>query len=376
MIRCRIGYSIMLLSVACLYFFENNAGTRILLTASIVLPAWSLFCARQIAGKVGCRLALPEKLQKKEIVQGKCHITGAMLLPCCAVVCKLDIRNPLVCEGSAKELQTGSDAVSFSLSSACCGQLQVRMAIVEVRDWFGLWRFPLSVSAERSVPVLPRLHEVRIDLTETENWTASGQKNGGSRQKTGEPDSEIREYVPGDPVRQIHWKLSAKTDRLLLRENELSGGTELLLMLETALAGHSPKDMEAAVEGLLSASYALAQAAFRHDVCWYDHGSGELKWVEVETAREYDRLQKAILQSSSNEQAENLGEIFKSHYPHAHPARVIVFSPHAFSDVTSLLAEHTAVTMVLPENVPYGVVERGVSIITLPDLLGRQGKRI
>ena len=235
-----------------------------------------------------------------------------------------------------KGTANGSDAVLFSLSSACCGQLQVRMAIVEVRDWFGLWRFPLSVSAERSVPVLPRLHEVRIDLTETENWTASGQKNGGSRQKTGEPDSEIREYVPGDPVRQIHWKLSAKTDRLLLRENELRRHG-IALMLETALAAQ-PKDMDAAVEGLLSASYALAQAAFQHDVCWYDHGSGELKWVEVETAREYDRLQKAILNLLKRTGGKP-GEIFKSHYPHAHPARVIVFSPHAFSDVTSLLAE-------------------------------------
>ena len=28
---------------------------------------------------------------------------------------------------------------------------------------------------------------------------------------------EIREYIPGDPVRSIHWKLSAKSDRLMVR---------------------------------------------------------------------------------------------------------------------------------------------------------------
>ncbi|MBQ6175028.1 MAG: DUF58 domain-containing protein [Clostridia bacterium] len=39
--------------------------------------------------------------------------------------------------------------------------------------------------------------------------------------ETGEPDV-IRDYVPGDSIRRIHWKLSAKTDRLLIREDSLS----------------------------------------------------------------------------------------------------------------------------------------------------------
>ena len=29
---------------------------------------------------------------------------------------------------------------------------------------------------------------------------------------------DIREYVPGDDIRSIHWKLSSKTENLILRE--------------------------------------------------------------------------------------------------------------------------------------------------------------
>ena len=29
---------------------------------------------------------------------------------------------------------------------------------------------------------------------------------------------DIREYVPGDDIRSIHWKLSSKTDTLILKE--------------------------------------------------------------------------------------------------------------------------------------------------------------
>ena len=45
-----------------------------------------------------------------------------------------------------------------------------------------------------------------------------------ARDDTGRSDDaipgDIRDYVPGDPVRRIHWKLSAKMDRLLVRQDE------------------------------------------------------------------------------------------------------------------------------------------------------------
>lgn len=46
----------------------------------------------------------------------------------------------------------------------------------------------------------------------------------------------IRPYVPGDPVRQIHWKLSAKTGQTLLREIGLpqTGGILLALAVDGA----------------------------------------------------------------------------------------------------------------------------------------------
>ena len=40
--------------------------------------------------------------------------------------------------------------------------------------------------------------------------------------ETDEP-GDLRPYVPGDPVRRIHWKLSVKKDELLIREAENQG---------------------------------------------------------------------------------------------------------------------------------------------------------
>ena len=44
--------------------------------------------------------------------------------------------------------------------------------------------------------------------------------------------SDIREFLPGDKLRQIHWKLSARTDQLLVKETGRPKGFPILLFLE------------------------------------------------------------------------------------------------------------------------------------------------
>lgn len=44
--------------------------------------------------------------------------------------------------------------------------------------------------------------------------------DSAARPTGGAAGGSLREYVPGDPIRRIHWKLSAKTGRLLLRQEE------------------------------------------------------------------------------------------------------------------------------------------------------------
>lgn len=39
----------------------------------------------------------------------------------------------------------------------------------------------------------------------------------------------LREYAPGDSLRQIHWKLSSKLDRLVIREPGMPAARTLLV---------------------------------------------------------------------------------------------------------------------------------------------------
>lgn len=75
-------------------------------------------------------------------------------------------------------------------------------------DVFGLFSNKAGYDAvKRSVPVPPG------------KTAAEDSRRGPDRAGSGPGETfQIRPYVPGDPIRQLHWKLSAKLDQPLIRE--------------------------------------------------------------------------------------------------------------------------------------------------------------
>ena len=52
----------------------------------------------------------------------------------------------------------------------------------------------------------------------------------------------IREYTPGDSRRQIHWKSTAKTGQLMVRQFEESRRSRMAVVLSLALADYADED--------------------------------------------------------------------------------------------------------------------------------------
>ena len=65
---------------------------------------------------------------------------------------------------------------------------------------------------------------------------------------------QIREYVPGDSLRQIHWKLSAKAGRYMVRDAAKPVDHRLTIYVERRTAPPRLAD------GLMEAAVSLCQA--------------------------------------------------------------------------------------------------------------------
>lgn len=124
--------------------------------------------------------------------------------------CKGMIRARRITTGESFTVKNGS-----FLPTEHCGTLLCRAEKPRVCDYLGM--FSLRVTQRPAIPVVVRPRPVMmLHLPELDRYMARAWKpkaGGGFAE-----NHELRLYRPGDSMNQIHWKLSAKTGKYIVRE--------------------------------------------------------------------------------------------------------------------------------------------------------------
>jgi uncharacterized protein (DUF58 family) len=123
---------------------------------------------------------------------------------------------------------------------------------------FALFRKSRDVRAAAEVVVLPAL--VPIATGDAPEWWRAGEDPSGRRGRGGE-FMGLRPFQDGDDARDIHWRASAHTGRLVVREHEDEQQRTVVLALDNAAPAGAPADArdDAALERAigLCASFAM-----------------------------------------------------------------------------------------------------------------------
>lgn len=134
---------------------------------------------------------------------------------------------------------------------------------------FGLVQAERTVQVPGEVVVHPALYETHAPRAAGYDAMVGGNHRGGGLTTTGAHFHGVRPIQPGDPLRQIHWKASAKGLGLMVKtfEEELSGRVALLLVT-------SPSDSQQALDDAVRAAGSLVFAALDegHHVEWKQAG--------------------------------------------------------------------------------------------------------
>lgn len=332
MIRRRLAYALWLIAVSALYFFENNTGTRAVLIASLILPSSSILCAWMASRRAAFSLSAPDVCQAGEDVVCRLNVQHAPYFADAAGT--LAIVHLLTEETASLDFPANQ---SLTLPPLSGGVVTLTLQKAEIRDIFGLCRFPVHGETSSILVVLPRLFDAHVFLDESTSPLSEGAFTPVvSSLSSGSDTTSFREYLPGDSVRRIHWKLSGKMDKTMLRETNEPPSFGVLLNLCTAFSEPpAPDATEETLSALFSVSRALIQQGIPHFLS-VENGmpisvSSQDDWVQA--------MRQAFVPSARFETGDAL------HFSH-----IGVFSPRPDTDAVSLFRENR-VTLVLPESV-------------------------
>lgn len=122
------------------------------------------------------------------------------------------------------------------------GEAFFQVESVEVVDLFHILSFPISCVGEQkgySIGVVPHIRMLKDHniCNQVIHSAADSEPDEDTIEKStnqfgGFPGYEHRQYAPGDPVKRINWKLSAKKQELFVRLDEQQGGSGVAVILD------------------------------------------------------------------------------------------------------------------------------------------------
>jgi len=287
MAKNRAAYGLWLFGVIILHIFGNDFGTRVVLFASILIPAVLICLAWRASQRMEIRLEAPPEGECGKIVKISLQARGGY------------IKSRLFCQNMLTgEQWEGGD---FSVKIEHCGLYIFTLFQPAVMDIFGLSAWKIDKNPETTMLAMPKKHDIALES----GAMAVADSDEYSLQNPGSDPSEtfaIREYIPGDPIKSIHWKLSSKTDKLLVRELGLPIKANVLILLETSVPENiDAKQINNMASAAYSASHKLITNGAPHRFGWLDTATLEYKSQKIETEADINELFLALLANTAKE---------------------------------------------------------------------------
>lgn len=206
----------------------------------VLLPLASWGMNRYVRKYLRIDMTLPTTTSKNAAAECVLQVHNGARLPVLRYFCIVTVHNDLTGEREHITLTGGvrahgSGTHRFLLQSRYCGRITASVDAITLMDYFGILPTRAEAAALARTTVLPELFPMEVTLLASPCYAEDG-----TVARRGEDRSEmfqLREYRAGDDIRQIHWKLSAKTDELILREASQPESRELLLFWDKHITG-------------------------------------------------------------------------------------------------------------------------------------------
>ncbi|MGA0566324.1 DUF58 domain-containing protein [Rathayibacter sp. KR2-224] len=128
--------------------------------------------------------------------------------------------------------RSDSATVRYTVATSGRGVFEVGPLLLERTDPFGLVRCVYAAGSAKPLIVVPRIAELgdgELDVSRSEGYEHELVKHSI-------PNADeliARDYRPGDPMRRVHWRATARHGKLMVRQEEPRSNPEAWVLLDT-----------------------------------------------------------------------------------------------------------------------------------------------
>jgi uncharacterized protein (DUF58 family) len=148
---------------------------------------------------------------------------------------------------------------AYRLPTAERGIFPLGPLTIGLTDPFGLATHSRQVAAEARLLVYPRIDLIH-PLAQARGADPTGSTGHPSLASGGEDFYALRPYQTGDDLRQVHWPSSARSDELMIRQEEIPWQGRISVLADLRGPQHSPASLELALSAVASVIHASSRA--------------------------------------------------------------------------------------------------------------------
>lgn len=357
MITLKLGWLVLESILIGFFLYFGSSAALAIAIMMILVPLFSIPINLYIRKKLRVELSAGSIIKKGDQGSIKVKFDNPTLFPVLRSCCKLQSENQLNRQTQLIEIKTWFPArriqqTMLQTGSNYCGRIRISVAQIRLYDCFGLIGIRCNCNAAGYMTVQPDTFEMNVNLIPTpdsieDSEVYSQERPGADLTET----YQIREYVPGDNPRQIHWKLTSKFDKLIVRDPALPITRNILIFWERTGETGNLKAIDAQAEILVSLCRSLLDQSIQFTVGWNDTDRNLCILQEIRDLDELVGMIPRILRATGAKEGMSGAELLLQTSGHALCAHMVYLAEEPQSSVVEL-QQFGHVSMLLCGNTP------------------------
>ena len=292
----RILWLIRLVCLTISTVFTGSWNFAALLLIFLLLLLSSVILGLLARPKLAASLSLPKAAEQDGIFSGKLTLVNESIWPVFHGKGSISYENSLTKESGQIPISFSlggkrNTTVEFKARSGWCGCICFQVNDWKCSDFLGILEKKREAAASAFTVIMPKEQKRDFSFLTREGFDMESFRYSGNRPGDDPGETfDIREYREGDSIRQIHWKLTGKMDRLMIREKSFPVDDTVLILAESFLQEKDPGTSQTLAEVFAAVLHSFMEQGISCQAGVYDGNSGRFYIEKIRTAEDYENI--------------------------------------------------------------------------------------